>query len=278
MDLSPITIEDITLHSKYVNRLLTIYSDLIDEYRFDKIKQLILKENGGQRVHSNLNGLLYNYNKNNSNPIHAVNQFGHPTEDGSLTAWRYLIQAIISLDDPASVIENYNNANLDLSSYGRPFEYTTIDHCGLIKVQQTVPRLFNGITFECDVHIQAEVLGDDSLAHSNLAGHTLFIEEGCKKIGTEAISEISAKAIYLPSTIKELNYNCWYKWTLKEHPTINYNGTIQQLTNLMKKSKWKTMLTQSRPSSYPLISADIVCTDGKIPMGSKLDRNYNIID
>lgn len=38
------------------------------------------------------------------------------------------------------------------------------------------------------------------------------------------------------------------------------------------------MLTQSRPSSYPLISADVVCTDGKIPMGSKLDRNYNIID
>ena len=64
MDLSPITIEDITLHSKYVNRLLTIYSDLIDEYKFDKIRQLILRENGGQRVHSNLNGLLYNYNKN----------------------------------------------------------------------------------------------------------------------------------------------------------------------------------------------------------------------
>ena len=237
MDLSPITIEDITLHSKYVNRLLTIYSDLIDEYRFDKIKQLILRENGGQRVHSNLNGLLYNYNKNNSNPIHAVNQFGHPTEDGSLTAWRYLIQAIISLDDPASTIENYNNASLNLSSYGRPFEYATIDHCGLIKVQQTVPRLFNGITFKCNVHIQAEVLGNDSLAHSDLAGHTLFIEEGCKKIDTEAISEISAKAIYLPSTIEELNYNCWYKWTLQELPTINYNGTIQQFTNLMKKSK-----------------------------------------
>lgn len=33
MDLSPITIEDITLHSKYVNRLLTIYSDLIDEFK-----------------------------------------------------------------------------------------------------------------------------------------------------------------------------------------------------------------------------------------------------
>ena len=237
MDLSPVTIEDITLHSKYVNRLLTIYSDLIDEYKFDKIKQLILRENGGERVHSNLNGLLYNYNKNNPNPIHAVNHFGHPTEDGSLTAWRYLIQTVISLDDPASTIENYNNANLNLSSYGRPFEYATIDHCGLIKVQQTVPRLFNGITFKCDVHIQAEVLGNDSLAHSDLAGHTLFIEEGCKKIGTEAISEISAKAIYLPSTIEELNYNCWYKWTLKERPTINYNGTIEKFTNLMNKTK-----------------------------------------
>ena len=277
MDLSPITIEDITLHSKYVDRLLTIYSDLIDEYKFDKIKQLILRENGGQRVHPNLNGLLYNYNKNNPNPIHAVNEFGYPTEDGSLTAWRYLIQAIISLDDPASVIKKYNDASQNQSSFGQPFKYATIDYCNSVEVQRAVPELFSGITFNCDVYIQAEVLDKWSLANSNLTGHTLFIEEGCKMIKAEAISIVSAKAIYLPSTIEELNHNCWYGWTLKELPTINYNGTIQQFTNLMKKSKWKTVHTKSWASSYPLISADIVCTDGKIPMGSKLDRNYNII-
>lgn len=208
MDLSPITIEDITLHSKYVDRLLTIYSDLIDEYKFDKIKQLILRENGGQRAHSNLNGLLYNYNKNNSNPIHAVNEFGYPTEDGSLTAWRYLIQAIISLDDPASTIENYNNASQNQSSFGQPFKYATIDYCNSIEVQRAVPELFSGITFNCDVYIQAEVLDKWSLANSNLTGHTLFIEEGCKMIKAEAISIVSAKAIYLPSTIEELNHNC----------------------------------------------------------------------
>ena len=273
MNLSPITIEDITLHSKYVNRLLTIYSDLIDEYKFDRIRQLILRENGGQRVHSNLNGLLYNYNKKSSTPIHAVNEFGYPTEDSCFTAWRYLIQAVISLDDPASTIENYNNANQNQSSFGLPFEYATIDYCNTIKVQRAVPRLLSGITFNCDVYIQAEVLDEWSLANSNLAGYTLFIEEGCKTIKAEAISEISAKEIYLPSTIEELNYNCLYKWT----PTIHYNGTIQQFTNLMKKSKWKTVHTKSRSSNYPLISADIVCTDGKIPMGSKLDRNYNIV-
>lgn len=277
MDLSPVTIEDITLHSKYVNRLLTIYSDLIDEYKFDKINQLILKENGGQRVHSNLNGLLYNYNKNNPNPIRTVNEFGYPTEDSCFTAWRYLIQTIISLDDPASVIKEYNDANQNPSSFGRPFEYAIIDYCNSIEVQRAVPWLFSGITFKCDVHIQAEVLDEWSLAGSDFTEYTLFIEEGCKIINNEAISEISAKAIYLPSTIEHLGYNCWYKWTINS-PTINYNGTIEQFTNLMKKSKWKTVHTKLRPSHYPLISADIVCTDGTIPMGSKLDRNYNIID
>ena len=272
MDLSPITIEDIALHSDYVNELIAMYSDLIDEYKFDVINQLIYKNR------SKFNKLLHEYNENNSNPIPIVNKYGRQVEDGCFIAWTYLIQTIFNLDDPASIFENYIDANLNRPSNGSPFEHAIIDHCGTIKAQRIIPKLFDYVTFKCDIHIQTEVLDKRSIAGSNLAGHTLFIEEGCKKIDTEAISEISAKAIYLPSTIEELNYNCWYKWTLQELPTINYNGTIQQFTNLMKKSKWKTVHTKSRPSNYSLISADIVCTDGKIPMGSKIDRNYNIID
>ena len=271
--LSPIMVEDIKSHSDYVNELIAMYSDLIDEYQFDSINWEMLTS---AKRKDELDKLLHDYNNNSSNPIPAVNRFGRAVNDSCFTAWRYLIQAIMSLDDdPSLIIENYNN-NAKFG-HGYPFAYALIDHCGLITVQRTVPKLFSYITFDCDVHIKAEVLGKDSLSHSNLAGHKLVIEEGCKTIEADAISEISAKAIYLPSTIEVLNYNCWYTWALEELPTVHYNGTIQQFTNLMKKSRWKNVRANSKPSSYPLVSADIICTDGKIPMSSKLDRNYNVV-
>ena len=203
--LSPITVEDINSHSKYVSELIAMYSDLIDEYRFDEINWEMLTS---AKNKPELERLLHDYNNNSSNPIQAVNRFGRAVDDSCFTAWRYLIQAVMSLDDdPSLIIENYNN-NAKFG-HGYPFAYAMIDHCGLITVQRTVPKLFCDISFECDVHIKAEVLGKNSLTCSNLAGHTLFIEEGCKIIEEGAISEISAKAIYLPSTIEELKHNCW---------------------------------------------------------------------
>ena len=137
---------------------------------------------------------------------------------------------------------------------GNTFEGRVVIDCDVPKDQ------FSLVTFKKDVL--------EALKGIYFDNHNLFIEEGCKEIGLQALGGLVCRAIYLPSTLKTLNYNSF------DTEDIIYNGTVQQFTTLMEESNWKESAKQL---GDPYSGININCLDGMIDLSQALARVNGII-
>ena len=148
------------------------------------------------------------------------------------------------------------------------FPRVGIGTCDELKYYTIPPGLLKGCHFNCDLIINVNVLYKEALKGIYFDNHNLFIEEGCKEIGLQALGGLVCRAIYLPSTLKTLNYNAF------DTKDIIYNGTVQQFTTLMEESNWKESAARL---GAPYNGVNVNCLDGIINLSQALARVNGIV-
>ena len=262
--MKKITKSDIITHKKFIDSLITRYSEHINNYDFDDLYKII---NTDDKFLDKMR-LLY------ARDINSVeNLAGTELDDSSWIAWRYLVSALQELESFDDIFKEFVNKGLkDRYNYG-PFTAWIIDNCSTLELQTVPTWIFSDAMFYCDIHIKAEKLLSNALTGIDLNNHDLYIDNGCTEIGLMAFYRaFGINNIHLPSTLNKLELQDW-----NAH-AIYYDGTIDQFLNLIKQSSWKSAARVHMMSNKSLIQVDIICNNGTIKKDTKLDRNYNIID
>ena len=262
--MKKITKSDIVTHKKFIDSLITRYSEYINNYDFDDLYKII---NTDDKFLDKMR-LLY------ARDINSVeNLVGTELDDSSWIAWRYLVSALQELESFDNIFKEFVNKGLkDRYNYG-PFTAWIIDNCSTLELQTVPTWIFSDAMFNCDIHIKAEKLLSNALTGVNLHNHDLYIDNGCTEIGLMAFYRAwDINHVHLPSTLNKLDLQAW------NANAIYYDGTIDQFLNLIKQSSWKSAARVHTGSNKSLIQVDIICNNGTIKKDTKLDRNYDIID
>ena len=245
------------MRPELVDLLIDSYSDLINEYRFDQVLFELTKRCFSDKDYNNK---LKSYMEDFTNLIDEA--------DVAYTAFRYLMQAIVDIEGFNSVLDGIMTSNYKDRYTKVLFPHVGIGKCDELKYYTIPPGLLKGCHFNCDLIINVNVLYKEALKGIYFDNHNLFIEEGCKEIGLQALGGLVCRAIYLPSTLKTLNYNAF------DTKDIIYNGTVQQFTTLMEESNWKE--SAARLGS-PYEGVNINCLDGIINLSQALARVNGIV-
>lgn len=239
-----------TMRSELVNILIDSYSGLIDEYKFDQVLFELTKRCSSDKDYNNK---LKSYLEDFTSLIDGA--------DVAYTAFRYLMQAIVDVEGFNNVLDGIMTSNYKDRYTKVMFPHVVIRKCDELKYKIIPPGLLRGCHFNCDLIINVKVLNKEALRGIYFDNHNLFIEEGCKEIGYQAMDGVICKAIYLPSTLEKLEFNSFYT------KDIIYNGTVQQFKSLIEESNWSAGAARL---AYPNEGEIINCLDGTIDLQKEL--------
>ena len=249
------------------------YINMLDDYDFRNLLNSLM-DDGGKDTY--IKKLLAIDGIDNS----AVSSF----RIREVYIYRDIIQRCIDVDGFEDIVHNYlsrhdEDVNVNWTNlFQIPlFADTEVDSCN-IHVASIPCDFFSRMNFNCDVHISSTVIGVGCFYKSRFNGHNVYIEEGCEVLNDNVFCLTNGiDIIYLPSTLTYLGFICFdiLPPTKNFHTKINYNGTICNFIDLIKKSHWLQSSSMSKLTG--VINADVICTDGVIKRCQRFDSNYNMI-
>ena len=230
--------EDLVNNSEYVEALISRYSQYIDEYKFDVLRQKIYdpdsKEDGDDKE-----WLIDTYNSLMGKPSPRL----IVTSPCSIAYW-YLIYAIQILEDSNMLINGVleHNENSIEPLYG--FEFNDNDH--LTISSDIIPEhFFNGSKFlRSKIYIKARKIKKEAFKNVHMYNSSLHIEEGCEEIDKHALEGDILQSIYLPKSLKWLGLQTFNR-DIVSH--LYYAGTSTEYIELLKNSGWKKIPKAHRP-------------------------------
>ena len=240
------TKQDLVNHRKYVEALISRYSQYIDEYKFDEFRHVIynpyLDKDGDDEV----------WLRETYNSLASDIKLGSFESPGQLAA-RYLTQTICRLEDMSDLINDTLKHNSDGSS---PFDlFTFYFKDKLVINSDEIPAwYFKGTKFHGgrgnSIHVKAKKIHKEAFKDVYMAGGSLYVEEGCEEIDKSAIEGSFINSIYLPRSLKRLGIQAFNSSVVMSN--VYYNGTSSEYIKLLKNSKWKKIPKAHQP---------VVCTD-----------------
>lgn len=238
------------MRPELVSLLIDSYSDLINEYKFDQVLVELTKRCFSDKDYNNK---LKSYMKDISDLIDG--------SDVAYTAYRYLMQAVIDIEGFNNVLDGIMTSNYKDRYTKVIFPHVGVGKCDELNYNTIPPGLLKGCHFNCDLIINVNALYKEALKGIYFDDHNLFIEEGCKEIGLQAMGGVICRAIYLPSTLERLELNSF------DTKDIIYNGAVQQFKSLIKESNWSAGVARL---GYPNQDVVINCLDGTIDLQKEL--------
>ena len=242
-----ITDSDFAKYKDYIQELLTHYGDMIDKYDFVSMRNRILFELDDEQW---LQETLEQYAPD-------LAEKGYSPFD---IAFNFLSQIMCKLEGFENLVNDYliNNTN-----YDEPFANFEVYECGPIHCDVIPETFLSDVVFRCgDVHIYTKKLEYKALAGSDFNNHSLYIEEGCEEINTDALEVYDVTNLYLPKSLKNFKYQSLDDRMVE---TIHYNGTSSEFIELLANTNMK-----NKGSAWNKLPVDVVCTDKTLEKGQRV--------
>ena len=241
-----ITDSDFVKYKDYIQELLTHYGDMIDKYDFVSMRNRILFELDDEQW---LQDTLQEYAPD-------LAEKGYSPFD---TAFNFLSQTLCKLEGFENLVRDYYSYS---NNSDEPFANFEVYNCGPIHCDIIPATFLCDVVFRCDIHIYTKKLEYTALAGSDFNNNSLYIEEGCEEIYTDALEVYDVTNLYLPKSLKHFGYQSLDDRMVE---AIHYNGTSSEFIELLTNTDMK-----NNGSAWNKLPVDVVCTDKTLEKGQRI--------